>query len=340
MITEKRLKRILFVIGFSLFFLFFFGYFFIGKSRPAEKMVWGVDFSQKHAKYLGLDWKKVYLAVFDDLGARNLKISAYWDLIESEEGKYNFEDLDWQIKEAEKQRAKIILAIGLKVPRWPECHMPDWANGLSKKEQQTRISKLVEEIVLRYKDSPAINIWQIENEPFFPFGKCPWTDKEFLKEEIKLARSLDNHRHRVLISDSGEGSFWINAAKLGDMVGTTMYKRAWFSQFGFYIRYPLPPVFYGRKAAIIKKLFGKRVICVELQAEPWCPVLLYDCPTEEQQKTMNFEQFQKNIEFAKKTGFDEFYLWGVEWWYWMREKQNNSAIWDEAKNLFINNYAR
>ena len=31
----------------------------------------------------------------------------------------------------------------------------------------------------------------------------------------------------------------------------------------------------------------------------------------------------------------EFYLWGAEWWYWMKEKQNKPEIWDEAKKLFI-----
>ena len=49
---------------------------------------------------------------------------------------------------------------------------------------------------------------------------------------------------------------------------------------------------------------------------------------------MNLEQFKKNIEFAKKTGLKEFYLWGAEWWYWMKEKQNKPEIWNEAKKLF------
>ena len=36
----------------------------------------------------------------------------------------------------------------------------------------------------------------------------------------------------------------------------------------------------------------------------------------------------------KKTGLDTFYLWGVEWWYWMKTAQNQPAIWTEAKTLF------
>jgi len=49
---------------------------------------------------------------------------------------------------------------------------------------------------------------------------------------------------------------------------------------------------------------------------------------------MNLERFQINIEFSKKTGLDTFYLWGAEWWYWMKIKQNQPEIWQEAKKLF------
>ena len=113
-----------------------------------------------------------------------------------------------------------------------------------------------------------------------------------------------------------------------------MYRKVWVRQLGIYFKYPLTPAFYYRKAQVIKKLFKKEVISVELQAEPWGPKLLYDSPVEEQIKTMNLEQFKKNIEFAKGTGFKEFYLWGAEWWYWMKEKQNQPDIWNEAKKLF------
>jgi len=56
-----------------------------------------------------------------------LRLVAYWQKIEPEQGKYSFEDLDWQIKEAEKRDIEVILVIGRKVSRWPECHIPEWA---------------------------------------------------------------------------------------------------------------------------------------------------------------------------------------------------------------------
>ena len=329
----KKIFKISLII-FLFLLLIFAGYLLIGKTEPVKEITWGVNFSQKHAQNLGLDWKETYLALLNDLGTENLKVAAQWDLIEPKEGEYYFEDLDWQIKEAENRGAKILLVIGMKTPRWPECHIPEWAQNLNKEEQQERISAMFEKIVLRYKDSSVIKYWQIENEPFFPFGVCPWVDKSFLKEEIELVKSLDLEKRPVIVSDSGEGSFWINAAKFGDIVGTTMYERVWVRQIRIYLSYPFTPNFYGNKTKIIKKLFGKEVICVELQAEPWGPKLLYDSSLEEQAKTMNLEQFRKNIEFAKKTGLKEFYLWGGEWWYWMKEKQNKPEIWQEAQKLF------
>lgn len=323
-----------FLFGVLVFLLAFAGYLFLGTPPQAEKIVWGVNFSQKHTKNLGLDWRETYSALLNDLGAKDFKLAAHWDLLEPQKDEYYFDDLDWQVKTAENHNAKILLVIGIKTGRWPECHIPEWAVNLKKEEQQKEILEILERIVLRYKDSPAIKYWQVENEPFFPFGNCPWVDKAFLKEEINLVKALDSQKKPIIISDSGEGSFWIQAAKLGDIAGTTMYKKVWFRQLGIYMRYPFPPIFYWRKAQIIKKFFGKKVICIELQAEPWGPALLYDSPLEEQKKTMNLEQFRYNVEFAKKTGLDEFYFWGAEWWYWMKNRQGQPEIWQEAKKLF------
>lgn len=330
--TKRKLKFIL--AGFLALLFFVFCYFFVGQARPAEKIVWGVNFSQKHSELLGLDWRGNYSALINDLGVKNIKLAAHWDLIEPGKNEYSFEDLDWQIRTAEEKGVNLLLVIGMKTPRWPECHIPQWAEGLDKEEQQAEILAMLETIVLRYRDSRAVSRWQVENEPFFPFGECPWADKDFLKKEVELVKSLDSRNRQVLISDSGEGSFWIAAARVGDIVGTTMYKKVWVHQFEIYVTYPFPPVFYGRKAGIIEKFFNKKVICVEMQAEPWGPLLLYDSPLEEQEKTMNLDRFRKNIEFARQTGLSEFYLWGSEWWYWMKEKQNNPDIWYEAEKLF------
>jgi hypothetical protein len=328
-----NLKRFVLIIFFLLFLIFAF--FFLGKAKPAKEINWGVVFSQKHSQLMGLDWRENYLAILDDLKVKNLKLVAYWDLIEKEKGVYNFEDLDWQIEEAEKRDSNILLVFGRRVPRWPECHFPEWAENMEEKERKEELLKLIEKIVLRYKDNESIKMWQVENEPFFPFGLCPPPDEELLKKEIELVKSLDNRGRPIVLTESGELPLWFKAAKLGDVVGHTLYRKVWFEQFNSYFSYPFPPVFYHRKAWLIDKIFSKKVICVELQAEPWGNnKLLYDLPLDEQEKTMNLKRFKDVIEFAENTGEDTFYLWGSEWWYWMKEKKEREEIWNESKKLF------
>lgn len=310
-----------------------FGVFFIGGSHEAENISWGVNFSQKQSQNLGLDWKKNYSALLEGLGAKNIKIAAHWDLIEPEKDSYFFEDLDWQLEEAGYKQAKVILVIGMKTSRWPECHIPPWAVSLKKEEQQKEILKMLEKIVLKYKFSPNLLYWQVENEPFFPFGECPWQDADFLKKEVELVKSLDD-KHPIIVSESGEFRFWTKPAKVADIVGITLYREAWFKELDMRIDYPLPPIFYWRRLQIIELLFKKKVICVELQAEPWGPVLLYDLPPNAQKLLMPLEKLKSNIGFAKKTGVDTFYLWGSEWWYYLKEKEGDFSYWNEIKKLF------
>lgn len=326
------IKKILII--FLLLILAVFAYFFVGKTDRLDNVKWGVNFSQKHATDLGLDWKETYTALLDDVGVSLMKIAVHWDTIEPSEKEFIFEDIDFQVNELAKRDGKAVLVIGMKTSRWPECHVPLFAKNLPKEEQQELILVMINEVVERYKDNDVVVAWQVENEPFFPFGECPWADENFLAKEIELVKSLDADRP-IIITDSGEGSFWIAAARHGDIVGTTIYRKVWNQQLGFYFTYPFPPVFYERKAKLIKLFFGKEVIGVELQTEPWGPKLLYDSPLKEQQKTMTLERFLNNIEYARRTGMKTQYLWGGEWWYWMKEIQGDDAIWNEAKKLFI-----
>jgi len=48
---------------------------------------------------------------------------------------------------------------------------------------------------------------------------------------------------------------------------------------------------------------------------------------------MSLENFQTILKIAKETGFSPQYLWGVEWWYWMKQ-QNQPQFWEAAKELY------
>jgi len=325
------LKYILWLLGAGA--IAFIAYFFIGFARPAGNMTWGVNFSVKQTDFLKIDARETYLGILDDLGVRNIKISVYWDLIEKEKGEYDFKELDWQMKEAEKRNAAVVLAVGMKVPRWPECHLPQWARDMDKYKQQEAVLNMVETVVSRYKDSPSLVAWQVENEPLLRFGACPWYDEDFWREEIAFVK-LQDPDHPVITTDSGELSFWLRSSMSGaDIIGITTYKKVWQQQLRMYVSYIFPSVFYQRRAGVVG-LFGKKVIGTELQAEPWCANSIMNSSLKEQSQTMDLKQFKKNVEFARSTGLDTFYFWGVEWWYYMKTINNDSSIWEEAKQLF------
>ncbi len=306
----------------------------------SEEIQWGVDFSESQAEYLGLDSRETYSAIVHDLGAKNIKIHINWESIEGLKGAYTFDELDWQVKEAERNNVKLILVVGMKTGRWPECHEPGWLQNVPADQQQEEILAYVRTVVARYKDSDAISYWQIENEPVIRFGKCPkwyYADSQgLLKAEYDAVKSLDSSR-QIIISDSGELSTWTDVAKIADVVGITMYRDSWkpgFDTFGINPYAFLSPEIYANKAALIGKLYGKPVICIELQAEPWASKPLAEASLSEQAKSMNGAMFDENVAFAKATGLKGFYFWGVEWWYWMKVKHDQPEIWDKAKVLF------
>lgn len=314
-----------------LIIMFLIIYFFVGNTNANEEIKWGVNFSKKQTEFLEIDSKEAYLALIEDLGFKNIKISVHWDLIEKDKGVYDFEELDWQIKKAEENNVNIILAIGMKTPRWPECHLPIWARNMSKDEQQKEILNMLEVVVKRYMDSSSLFSWQIENEVFLSFGACPWVDESFFKKEIAFVKLIDKD-HPIIVTDSGELSFWVRSSQVGaDTLGVTTYRKVWQNYLRNYISYVLPPIFYERRASLVSKVFHKEVIGTELQAEPWCANSIMNSSLGEMEKTMNLEQFKKNISFAKKTGIKTFYFWGGEWWYYMKTVNKDSRIWEEVK---------
>lgn len=322
-------KKILIIVVFLTIVISTIYFIYIPKR---EDVTYGVTFSKPFAEHLGLDWKETYLAILDDAGVKRVRLSSYWTEVEPQKDRYLFADLDWQIEEAEKRGVKMIIVLGQKQPRWPECHIPRWAGELEEKERQEELLEIIEKVVKRYKDKKNITAWQVENEPFLPFGECPKLDKDFLDQEIDLVRSLDSRP--VIISDSGELGTWYNAAKRADILGTTLYRIVWNDRLG-YIHYPVASISYRIKAAIIMYLTGvNKVIIVELQAEPWGPKAIVDTPLDEQYKSMSLEQFRENVDYVRRIKFSEAYLWGAEWWYWLKTEKNDDRIWKEARGVF------
>jgi hypothetical protein len=304
------------------------------KTIPSE-ITYGMSFNTVYARELGLDWQQTYDAIIDDLGVRHFRLAAHWPMVEPVAGEYNFTELDYQIRRAEEVDATVVLAVGRRLPRWPECHIPTWARELSWSEQQAYLRSYMTAVVDRYKDSPAVRVWQVENEPYlalFAFEHCGPLDETFLTEQIALVKSLDDTRP-ILVTDSGNLGTWHNAFRQGDMFGTSVYVHFWNPDLGQF-RTVLPPWFYRVKENVMKLVYGnKPTVLIELSAEPWLVAPVVEVPLEVQFTRMNLEKLEDIITYAEQTRFDTQYLWGAEWWYWLL-LQDEPELWGYGQSLF------
>ncbi len=309
---------VLYLLSFALSF---------GNGHPEA----GLSFSELYAKEgLGLDWKTAYEAILDGLNPKNLLLMAYWQYLEPEKGKLDFGDLDWELNMAEQKGKSVILAIGQRVPRWPECHVPTWAGSLNQGDYNQVLLSYLTAVVNHYQSYPAIKAWQVENEPYLSsFGDCPPLDQNLFDEEIALVKKLDPTRP-VMMTDSGELGLWFSAAKHSDILGTTLYRVVSAPQIGVFHYFFIPPVFYAVKAAFVREFTGvSRVIISELQAEPWSlngGPLVYESMSA-QTSDFSTTTLLSNFKFAERTGLTPIYLWGSEWWYW-RKVHGDPSFWD------------
>jgi hypothetical protein len=300
------------------------------RPRRPETVKIGVTFSSQNAWSLGLDWRATYVALLDDLGVRSFRIPVYWNDVERERGKIDWSDFDWMLKEAEARGAEVILAVGRKTPRWPECHEPGWVKALPADEQKRETLRFLEDEIAHFKDFPAVKRWQVENEALFRFGECPPPDRELLKREVEAVRAMDDRP--IMITDSGELSTWTRTAPLADVLGISLYRRVNNPVLGDLI-WPVTPGFYSVRMALARMAVDE-VIVSELQAEPWFWEAVDKTSLDEQYRSMNPDAFRRNIRFARLTGASEIYLWGAEWWYWLKVKRDSGGFWEAARPYF------
>lgn len=298
-------------------------------------VTYGASFNILYAQELGIDWKAAFEAMLRDLRIRHVRIAAHWPMVEPAQGSWNFSELDQELLLAHNYQASIILAVGRRLPRWPECHVPSWAAQLSWDEQKDALRIYLRTIIERYRDDPTITMWQVENEPFlgvFASDECGTLDTSFLDEEIRIVHELDPTRP-ILVTDSGNLGTWYGAYKRGDQFGTSMYLYVSNDVTGP-MRSRLPPAWYIFKRRLMELVYGyKPSLLIELSVEPWMKTATYEAPVEEQLMYMNPERFDEIITYAQNTRFDTAYLWGVEWWYWLKTVADKPDMWNKARTL-------
>ncbi len=125
-------------------------------------------------------------------GMQLVRCIVWWELIEEKEGQYEFSHIDRFFSAAEKTGLQVMATIGFYPPFWLTAKL-DAANKndpgrypcLEHPEVKEPLAILIEKLVLRYRNSPALKYWNLWNEPTVNASKNrPMLENfaEYLKE--------------------------------------------------------------------------------------------------------------------------------------------------------------
>lgn len=322
----------LFIVAAGLMYLTAQWYNHSNRSEPYKI---GATFIASYAEFYGLDPQETFVALTDDLGFEHLRLVSYWNVHEPEPNEYDFSELDWQFELAEERDVQLSLAIGLRQPRWPECHVPDWAQDVPKDEWYPELKEYMEIVVNRYKDSPALASYQLENEFLLEvFGECPDHDRERLIDEFYFVRELDPDTPIIVSRSNNATPSWPVGEPRADIVGASIYKRVWDRTLTKrYFEYPFPAWFYGFLAGGTKLTTDRETVIHELQGEPWLPdgYSMLDASTDELYKSMSPDMLRDRFSYGRETGIKSLDMWGVEWWYYRKVSQGDDSFWEIAR---------
>lgn len=215
--------------------------------------------------------------------------------------------------------------------------MPEWSKNLTMAQWQPQLNDYIAAVVQRYKNNPALESYQLENEFFLKvFGICPDHSRDRLIDEFNLVKNLDPNTP-VVVSMSNNAIGTPIGEPTPDMWAISIYKRVWDKTLTKrYFEYPIPAWYYGFRAGFTELTRGRPVFAHELQAEPWGPrdQAIKDISIKEQNKSLNAERLHHRFEYGRATGMKKIDLWGAEFWYYRKQILNDPSLWNAAREEF------
>lgn len=303
-----------------------------------QPLILGASFIPDYAEQLGVDPQQTLHAILTDLGVKHLRLVSYWSDVEPAQGHYDFSTLDWEFAQADAAHAQVSLSIGLRQPRWPECHPPSWVDTSQPDSQwEPALKQYMQAVVERYKNNPALQSYQLENEYFLKaFGQCQNFDRNRLVNEFNYLKQLDP-KHPVIIARSNNALGLPLGAPTPDAFGVSVYKRVWDQTITRrYFEYPFPAWFYAFLAGAEEIETGKNTVIHELQAEPWPPYgeTLTQTDIATQNESLSPERLKDRFQYGEATGIKQIDLWGAEFWYYRMVKLHDPDLWNVAKQQY------
>lgn len=121
-----------------------------------------------------------------DNGYSLVRIIVWWELVEEWKGEYDFSFVDRFFHAAEKYGLQVMVTVGFYLPYWLTCELdvqgkndPGRYPSLQREEVRRPLAALIEKLVCRYRNSPALAYWNIWNEPTLNTSKHERTLQKF-----------------------------------------------------------------------------------------------------------------------------------------------------------------
>jgi hypothetical protein len=300
-------------------------------------------------------------AMLKELGAKHVRLSVYWDEIEPARGEYDYNALDAQLAAAERAGARVLLSVGMKAQRHPEYYIPQWvfdlpaATGIRlARGEGDRISddaliadaalRMIGQIVRRYAHRDVIEAWAADNEPFLASPRANnWTlGRDFVQRERDTIKAGDTLRRPVVVNHAeallDTDFHWRWALEDGDVVATSIYpfRRYELGPFTWIVPItelgPIGPHYAARARESSRR--GKEYWITELQAEPWAKPDIRAFTPRKPAQDLTPRTLRENIRYARLIGAERAYFWGMEWWFFQRDRFGESRFLDEGIRVF------
>lgn len=241
----------------------------------------GTTFSQLQCEYLGVDYRACFEQLICDPEYQVIRLCGYWNRIELEPGVYQFDELIELLDGCRAHGKRVVLTVGMKAPRWPEFHIPEFYAELGFESQEFREALFafldhVCRVATGYRN--LLSCIQVENEPFHAYdvNGQRTIPPQLVFEEVRLIREqLPGITIAVTCGLSMTKPFeaqdiralWY-ATQVADYIGFNVYvhigvaagrylvARGWlYYQLRFYV--------------FALRMIGKRCFVAEAQDEPW-----------------------------------------------------------------------
>src|SRR2546429_6650687 len=144
-------------------------------AAPAAPLA-GFSYSPLISESAGRDPAQDLGRLLDATNPDLVRLPVYWQLVEPERDVLDFSSVDQLLDVVGAHNAKstvqtrVVLTIGARNFLYPELHEPAWAGARQQPdlaEAQTGMAyrAYVDASITRYRDSPLLYSWQVENEP-------------------------------------------------------------------------------------------------------------------------------------------------------------------------------